>query len=123
MNKSITDEKIIAVLLASDTRKKACKTLGIKEQTLYDRMGKPDFQVKYKQARDEIIKQVTDRISSEITEAISVISEIMHDNNNSPQIRLNASDCLLRHGIRLIEQRDIIERIEKLEAIYASERG
>lgn len=123
MNKSITDEKIIAVLLASDTRKKACKTLGIKEQTLYDRMSKPDFQVKYKQARDEIIKQVTDRISSEITEAISVISEIMHDNNNSPQIRLNASDCLLRHGIRLIEQRDIIERIEKLEAIYASERG
>ena len=58
MNKSITDEKIIAVLLASDTRKKACKTLGIKEQTLYDRMSKPDFQVKYKQARDEIITDV-----------------------------------------------------------------
>ena len=43
MNKSIEDEKIIAVLLASDTRRQACRKLGIANQTLYDRMNNPVF--------------------------------------------------------------------------------
>ena len=122
MNKSIEDEKIIAVLLASDTRRQACRKLGIANQTLYDRMNNPVFQEKYKMARDELIKEVTDRISKDIVSAVSVMSGIMMNDRNSPQIRLNAADGILRYGIKMIEQRDILERLERLEAIYTSER-
>lgn len=117
MNKKIEDEKIIAVLLATNTRKEASKKLGIGLNTLYKRMNTSEFQNKYKEARDEIIKEVIDRLQTSMLEAVEVIKEIMCNKNAPPQIRLNASDALIRHGIRLTEQREIIERIERLEAL------
>lgn len=121
MNKKVEDEKIISVLLASSTRKEASKKLGITLNTLYARMNAPEFQVKYQKARDELIYQVIDRLQTTMLEAVEVIKEIMCNQNAPPQIRLNASDALIRHGIRLTEQREIIERIERLEALTARE--
>ena len=121
MNKKVEDEKIISVLLASNTRKEASKKLGITLNTLYARMNAPDFQVKYQKARDDLIKEVIDRLQTSMLEAVEVIKQVMNDRSLAPQIRLNASDALIRHGIRMTEQREIIERIERLEALTARE--
>ena len=121
MNKKIEEEKIISVLLASSTRKEASKKLGIGLNALYARMNSPDFKDKYQKARDALIKEVIDRLQTSMLEAVEVIKEILNDRTLSPQIRLNASDALLRHGTRMIEQREILERIERLEALTARE--
>lgn len=120
MNKKIEDEKIISVLLTSDTRKDACKVLGIKTSTLYARMSNDEFRRKYQEAKDQLLEAVVDRLQAEMIEAVNVIAEIMKDKNNAPQVRLNASDALIRHGIKMTDQREILERIETLEAVYIS---
>ena len=39
----------------------------------------------------------------------------MNDSENSPQVRLNAADALIRNNLKLTEQTDILRRLEALE--------
>ena len=52
MNKTISDERIISALLSHDTRKAAAKSLGIKAETLANRMMSDSFREKYQAAKD-----------------------------------------------------------------------
>jgi hypothetical protein len=83
-----------------------------------DRMKSPEFQKLYAEAKTELITGVINRCQSVMMEAINTIAEIMRDAENAPQIRLNAADSIMRHGIKLIETRDILERLETLETAF-----
>ena len=48
--------------------------------------------------------------------AVDATREIMDNSDNAPQVRLNAADAILRHGLRLTEQMDILDRLDELEA-------
>lgn len=118
MNKTISDEKIIAALLACDTKTDAVRLLKIRRNTLSDRMRSPEFQRKYTEAKAELITAVVNKVEKSMLEAVEIVAEIMHDTENAPQIRLNAADSIIRHGIKLIEARDILERLDALETAY-----
>ena len=47
--------------------------------------------------------------------AVDVMAEVMNEKSNSPQVRLNAADAVLRHGLKLTEQVDIMEQIAELK--------
>lgn len=117
MRRTITDEQIIAALLANDTKQAACKSLKIGRDTLSKRMKSPEFRTKYRQAKDDLITGIINKMVMSMTSAVQTITDIMNNAENPPQIRLNASDSIMRYGIKLIEQRDILERLEALEAI------
>lgn len=122
-NKKIEDETIISALLATNTRREASALLEIKEHTLYARMSKPAFKKKYQAVKDDLIKSVADRLRAEMLEAVDIISQVMKDPGTPPQIKINASDTIIRHALKINEQREIIERIEALEAIYQNNEG
>lgn len=113
--KHTTDEQIIAALITHATKREAAAAVGLGMTTLYTRMKKEGFQKKYRAACRELLKNHTAAIQSHMGAAIDATREIMDDENNAPQVRLNAADAILRHGMRMTEQMDILDQLDELE--------
>lgn len=111
----VPDEKIIAVLLSSQTNREAAQRLKMNERYLYTRLQDEAFQRKYRAAQREILDDVVFGMQNNLKEAAAVIAEVMRDPKNSPQTRLNAADMLQRNYLKLSEHTDILNRIERLE--------
>lgn len=83
---------------------------------MYTRMKKEEFQKKYRAACRDLLKNHTAALQAHMGAAVDATREIMDNSDNAPQVRLNAADAILRHGLRLTEQMDILDRLDELEA-------
>ena len=45
-----------------------------------------------------------------------MLAKVMTDSETAATVRVSAADSVLRHGLRYVEQYEIIKRIEALEA-------
>lgn len=115
MAKRLTDEEIVSALIECGTIKGVSEKLGVQLKTLYSRMKKEQFRELYNRAKSDLLKSATAKMQKYLVDACDVIADIMRDKETSQQVRLNASDCIIRNTIKLLEQTDIIERIEHLE--------
>ena len=97
MNKTISNEQIIAALLSTESKRAAAKVLGIRPQTLA--------------ARITSIQAKTGR-------AIEVIYGIADNPEIAPQIRLNAAETILRYSYKFTESEEILTRLEAIEEQY-----
>lgn len=122
MGKRLKDEEIVSALIECGTIKAAADMLGVQIKTLYSRMKQEKFKELYRSAKSDLLKAATAKMQSNLADACDVIAEIMKDADTSQQIRLNAADCIIRNTLKLLEQADILERVEELEAIL-KERG
>ncbi len=111
----IADEQIISAILASTTNKEAAEICGLSEAQFYKRIRTDDFKRKYTQVKSNLLERATTTIQSGMSEAARTMLEIMQDPAASPQVRLNAADSILRNGMKLTEQNDILQRLERLE--------
>ena len=48
---------------------------------------------------------------------------ICTDPEAAPQVRLNAADAIIRNSLKLTEQTDILNRLQKLEKEMGEEHG
>jgi len=55
--------------------------------------------------------------------SVSTMSAIMTNEANSPQVRLNAADTILRYALKLTDKVDILERVENLEKILEDSKN
>ena len=108
-------ELIIKALLTHPTVREAAESLNLPESTIYNYLRKDDFKSKYNEAKRELLGQATAFLQSKVIAAISVVTNIMNDEEMSPQARLTASRTILEYSLKLTEQVDIIERLEALE--------
>lgn len=115
-------DKILQALLTHRTIREAAKAAAISERTIYDYLADPDFEARYKAARDDIIRGVSNHLREQMNEAVEVIGSIMRDVENRPQDRLAAAKAVLEYGDKFIETNDILERIGKLEKDSDSEQ-
>lgn len=83
--------------------------------TLYTRTKEESFQKKYHEACRDLLKNHTSAIQAHMGAAIDATREIMDDAANAASVRLNAADAILRHGLRMTEQMDILNKLEELE--------
>ena len=111
----VNDEKIIAALLVSSSSKEAADTLGISVRTVTRRLADAEFKNQYQAACRGLLKDHTAALQGHMGAAIETMREIMDEKKNAPQVRLNAADNILRHGIRMTEQVDILNRLDELE--------
>lgn len=114
----ISDERIISALLQSRTIKEASELANVSESTVYRRMNDLDFRNRLNESRTVMIEYAMTRLQAELAKAIDVIIEIMNSPENPPQVRLNASDSIIRNCLKITEQCNIIERVERLEIVY-----
>ena len=108
-------EQIIAGLLVNATVTATAKPLGICRDTIYKAMQEESFNEEYSKAKQHLLQEVCNNLVSTLLEAVDVTKSIMNNTDNSPQIRLNASQILFNTCIRLTEQTEVLQRIEKLE--------
>ena len=86
-------------------------------------MNKPEFKEKYERARMEMME----RYSNQLQQRIGVASDIMlytatSDKNASPQVRLNAAEAIIRTGLKLTEQTEILKQLAELrKAVFPDE--
>lgn len=118
MNKTISNEKIIAALLSTESKRAAAKVLGIRPQTLAARMNDDAFQKLYKESKKDLIKESITSIQAKTGRAIEIIYEIADNPEIAPQIRLNAAETIVRYSHKFTESEEILTRIEELEEQY-----
>ena len=105
-------ELLLAALLTNPTVKEAAASVGIPETTAYNWLRKPDFSDEYKQRKRQAVAEASDYLQSKIGEATRIISEIMGDVETSPQVRLSAAKAIIDTAYKVIEQVEIVDRIE-----------
>ena len=117
--KRLTDEAIIAALIAEGSIKGAAASLECTTRTLYERMKKPEFKALYTQAKGEILKAATAKLQGQVTGAIDTLVEIRDDHEAPKQTRANCAVNILQYAARFTETTDIIERMEAIEEAQA----
>lgn len=102
--KAISDEEIIAALIASGTIAAAAEAAGISPRTIYERMRNREFKAAYRAAKSDLIRSAVFNIDARLTEAIDTIAEIMSDKQANPAIRLQAAQTILNNAQKFADR-------------------
>lgn len=109
-------EIMLNALLTCPTVREASATTSISESTIYAWLKKDDFKAELDRRRGELVTDTKNYLQSRLRETTEVIFSIMNDTTAPPQTRLNAASEAFRNTIKLIEQADILNRLDALEA-------
>jgi uncharacterized protein (UPF0147 family) len=116
-------ELLLSALLVNPTVKEAATSVGVPETTVYNWLRKPDFAAEYRCRKRQAVSEASDFLQSRISSATRIIDEIMNDTDTPSQVRLNAAKTIIDVAYKVIEQAEIIARIEVLEAINDEDSG
>lgn len=106
---------MIAALMEKGSIKAAADYLGCKVETIYARKKTKEFEILYREAKDEIIKAITAKLQKEFDKSIDTLTMLRDDSQTPRPTRVNCAVNLMQYGTRYIEVRDIVERLEALE--------
>ena len=116
-------ETLLAALLVHPTVREAAQAASIPETTAYNWLRKPDFAEEYKQRKRQTVAEASDYLQSRINSAVQVINGLMTDRKVSARVRLDAARSIIELGYKIVEQAEIIARIEALEAANMGDTG
>ncbi len=102
-------------LLAKPSIGEAAKDAGVTSRTLYRWLDEPAFRQALTQAEDQAINAATRRLVGISEVAVAVIASIMADRNVHAGTRLRAAQAVLDNLLKLVELRNLSERIAALE--------
>lgn len=117
----IEREILISTLLNEGTIQATANKLNCSPVTVYNHMNEAGFKDDFNKAKRDILEATCNRLTSNLLAGVDTVIEIMQDASNSPQIRLNAVGLLFNTCIRLTEQTEVLQRIEKLERSVSDE--
>lgn len=113
--KHVKDEILIACLISCRTIKEAAEKAGIGETTLHNRLNKPEFVKKYRAACLDLLNDHAAAMHVNMGAALKVQREIMENEDNPPQVRLNAANEILRIGLSITDKVNILSMLQELE--------
>ena len=116
MAQKYADDEVLEALLAAGSARQAAKRLGCSLSCVRDRMAKPRFKERYDRAKADALSDAIDNLKIRMSSAVDVLSVTMTKEDTPATVKVSAADAILRHGLRYVEQYDIIKRIEALEA-------
>lgn len=97
-SKAISDEQLIAALLANGTIKAAAGAVGLSERAVYERMNDGEFKALYKSAKADLVRGAVVNLNNQVQAAIDTIAEIMQDTDNNAAVRLQAAQTILNNA-------------------------
>lgn len=119
---AISNEKIMAALIATGSVRAAAKVACVSETTIRTRLNDTDFRAEYEKAKSEILTEACDAISARLTLAVDALCEVLDSTETAATVRVSAADSLLRHGLRYIEAANILTRLDALEAAQNADK-
>lgn len=105
----------MTALLSCGSVTEAEKISGVSRTTIYKRLNDKDFKREYDHRRTMVLNSACSSLQSTLTTAVNTIKEIIEDEENAPQVRLNACGMILQNCLKYVEQIDILSKIEELE--------
>lgn len=115
MRKTITDETLVEMLLVHGGVKGAAVVSGLSERAIYKRLQNPEFRKRYDEMRALSLESTVTSLSDSLTDAVALLRSIVNNATNSPTIRLQAADSLLKHTLRYCEFITLSRRVEAVE--------
>ena len=115
MKKTLTDEKIIEMLLIHGSVQKAAAALGLSARTIYNRLKDPATRELYAQARGQMLENVSTTLCNALGDAVSFLHGLVIDPDAPLGLKVQSADSLLRHCVRYSETCDVMRRISELE--------
>lgn len=110
-------------MLSCQTVREASKTCGVSETQIYTRLREPEFRARYDEARRELLENATKSLQARTGGAVDTMWEICQNEANPPQVRLNASEAILRNSLRFTECTDVLKQLQELEKWRAETDG
>lgn len=101
---AVSDEQIIAALLANHSIGKAAEAVGIAPRTFYKRMGMPAFKAAYSAARADLVRQAVADLNGQMAIAIATLIEIMTDDTAPAGARVQAARLLMDNAARFTDR-------------------
>ena len=109
----VTNEMLCSALLNHGSVKEAAVCLGISERTVYARMGDSDFVSMYASTQRKILNAAILACQCKVTEAVTVLGDIMQDTTINPQTRLLAAQTVIKNALAMMELSDTLKKREK----------
>lgn len=110
-----TDQLALA-LASGQNVPQAAKSAEISERTAFRRLKEPEFLARVRQARldmwERAVGQLTDASNLAVETLVALLGE-----SNAPSIRLRAASQILVSGPKLLEQTELVARIDLLEEV------
>ena len=119
MKREEKDELILAALISNPTTRAAAAACGIAERQIYERLQNEEFKAKYTEARTRLLEGATTALQGQLSEAVQTVTEVMKDQKNGAQVRLNAAETIMRNSLKFTDQNDILNRLNALEKAQA----
>ena len=116
MGKNVQRQAALDALITGATVKQAAEAAGVSSKTVYRWLDEPGFAAEIAEARRVITNNIMAAVKSKAVQATAVLGEIMENQNASPYARVLAAKTVLDATFKVIEQAEIIARIEALEA-------
>jgi|GEM_PF-3643327 len=114
--------KFLQALMDSTTVAEAMEKAGVKRSTGYFWLREDnEFRSELDKQKTQAMEIIGIQMQNCFGEAIQKLMEIIRDECVSAQVKVNAIDCLLRHGKSIIEDADILRRLEAIEAKQGDE--
>ncbi len=111
----VTDEQIIAAMLANSTNSEAAEAVGLTERQFYNRTRAPTFRAKLDETKAALLEHATSAAESRLSAAVGVMGEIMVDSETAAGTRVQAADALIRNTLKLLELTDVSRRLDIIE--------
>jgi len=108
--------KAIPALLSENTIEEAAAVAKVGERTLYRWLSEDDyFRDELSGAQDRALDGAISRLSGEARAAAATLAEIHRDKKVPAAVRVQAARAVLTEAMKLREQKELAERITKLE--------
>ena len=117
MTGNLTAKQALAIdaLLSGQSAAGAAAVAGVNDRTLRRWRAMPHFHTELQARAGEALDDATRHLTAVMAGAPSVIDAVMTDEAAPPAVRIAAARIAIESGLKLIEIRDLLARIEALE--------
>jgi propanediol dehydratase large subunit len=108
--------KFLCELFRTSTIKEACASANISETTAYRWMREDkEFKKELQKRKTHALEEVSTQMQLSFSESVNELLKIIRDERVSAQVKINAIDCLFRNAKPIIEEVDILNRLQEIE--------
>lgn len=109
--------KFMSELFTSSSISEAIKNTGISSATAYKWMREDDeFRRELQNRKTKALEEVSIQMQVGFSDAVEELLQIIRNNRVSAQVKINAIDCLFRNAKPIMEEVDILNRLQAVEA-------
>ncbi len=109
-------QRALTALLTSRTQAEAAQAAGLDPRTLRRYLADTEFANEYKRALAELVDAAAAQVKRALCPTLGTLQEITADTNQPGSVRVSAARAVLEFGLKLVEQADIISKLDKLES-------